>query len=117
MDKQEPAPDTQDRRSEQRQPPDKYYSVQFSLKNLASIYQFKIWNVSSSGLCILINEDSDVLKHMEVGDVIDMTYYETEKPGSTEDFTTEIRHITKHEEGRFKGHYLVGLLILKKSHS
>ena len=104
---------TPDKRSEERRPPDKYYSVQFSLKNLASIYQFKIWNVSSNGLCILVNEDSEVLKHMEVGDVIDMKYYVSEKPGTTEDFKTEIRHITRHEEGRFKGHYFVGLLLLE----
>jgi hypothetical protein len=103
---------TPEKRSEKRQPPDSYYSVQFSLKNLASIYQFKIWDTSPSGLCILVNEDSEVLKHMEVGDVIDMTYYVSERPGTTEDFKTEIRHITKHEEGRFQGHYFVGLLIL-----
>jgi hypothetical protein len=112
MSEQKSIPKTQDRRSGQRKPPDKYYSVQFSLKNLASIYQFKIWNVSSNGLCILVNEDSDVLNYMEVGDVIDMKYYVSEQPGTTEDFRTEIRHITKHEKGRFKGHSFVGLLIL-----
>jgi hypothetical protein len=102
-----------DKRSEERRSPDKYYSVQFSLKNLASIYQFKIWNISSCGLCILINEESEALKYMNVGDVIDMMYYVSEKPGTTEVFKTEVRHITKQEEGRFKGHYFVGLLILE----
>jgi hypothetical protein len=101
-----------DKRFEKRQPPEQYYSVQFSLKTLAYIYQFKIWNTSLHGLCILVNEDSDVLSHMQVGDVIDMKYYVSEKPGTTEDFKTEVRHITKQEDGRFKGHCLVGLLIL-----
>lgn len=106
-----------DKRSEKRHPPDKYYSVQFSLKDLASIYQFRIWDTSSGGLCILVNEDSEVLNHMEVGDIIFMTYYISEKPGTTEDFKTEVRHITKHEEGRFKGHFFVGLLIPETSSS
>jgi hypothetical protein len=104
-----------DKRSEKRQPPDKYYSVQFSLKNLASIYQFRIWDTSPHGLCILVNDDSDVLSHMKVGDVIEMKYYVSEKPGTTEDLKTEVRHITKQEEGRFKGHCFVGLLILDTS--
>ena len=116
MNDQKSNSNTPDKRSEQRRPPDKYYSVQFSLKNLASIYQFKIWDVSSNGLCILVvNEDSNVLNYMEVGDVIDMKYYVSDKLGTTEDLRTEIRHITKHEEGRFKGHYCVGLLILETS--
>jgi hypothetical protein len=114
MSEQESIPNTDDRRSGERRPPDKYYSVQFSVKNLAYIYQFKIWNVSSTGLCILVNEDSDVLNYLQVGDIIDMKYYLSEKPGITEDFKTEVQHITKHAEGRFKGHCSVGLLILGK---
>ena len=102
-----------DRRVEERRPPDKYYSVQFSPEDLACIYQFKIWNISSFGLCIMVSEDSDALKHISVGDVIDMKYYVSEKPGTTEDFKTEVRHITRQEEGRFKGHYFVGLMILE----
>jgi hypothetical protein len=102
-----------EKRNEPRQPPDKYYSVQFSLKTLAYIYQFKIWNESSRGLCILINEDSDVIRHIQVGDVIDMKYYVSEAVGTTQEFKTEIRYVAKQESGRFKGHYFVGLLILE----
>jgi len=102
-----------DRRSDERRPPDKYYSVQFSVKDLGYYYQFKIWDVSSKGMCILIGEDSSVVGHLNVGDVIRMQYYLSDAVGSTEEFETEISHITKNDEGRFKGHYLVGLSIIE----
>lgn len=102
----------QEHRRDPRKPPDKYYSVQFSVKELAYIYQFKIWNVSSRGICILINEESEILQYLKVGDRIEMKYYLTESHGTTEAFMTEVRHITKNFEGRFKGHYSVGLLML-----
>ena len=102
-----------DRRSDARKSPEKYYSVQFSVKDLGYFYQFKIWNVSSKGMCILIGEDSSVIGHLNVGDVIRMQYYLSDAVGSTEEFETEISHITKNDEGRFKGHYLVGLSILE----
>jgi hypothetical protein len=112
MNEQNSTSNIHEKRTEERRPPNQYYSVQFSLKNLAYIYQFKIWNVSSGGLCILVKEDSDVLGFLKVGDIVDMKYYVAEKPGTTEAFKTEIRYVTRQEEGRFKGHSLVGLLIL-----
>lgn len=64
-------------------------------------------------MCILVGEDSTVINHLNVGDVIKMQYYLSESIGSTEEFETEIRHITKNEQGKFKGHYLVGLSIVE----
>ena len=103
----------QDKRSKERTAPDPYYSVQFSVRDLAYIYQFKIRNISAQGLSILVDENSEVLKHLKQGDVIDMKYYLSESLGTTEAFKTEIRHITKDADNRFKGHYQVGLLILE----
>jgi hypothetical protein len=113
MEEQHPARSRPENRNETRQPPGKYYSVQFSIKELAYIYQFKIWNESPHGLCILVNQDSDILKHIAVGDRIEMKYYVSESVGTTEAFKTEIRHITKVESGRFKAHVFVGLLIME----
>ncbi len=69
-----------DRRSDARKPPEKYYSVQFSVKDLGYFYQFKIWDVSSKGMCILVGEDSSVVDHLHVGDIIKMQYYLSEYP-------------------------------------
>ncbi len=102
-----------ERRSEPRRIIDQYYSVEFSLPDCAFVYQFKIWDMSSKGICVLVKEDSDLLNHMKVGDVLNLKYYTTEASKSAEFFKTEIKHITRDERGRFKGVYLVGLSILE----
>ena len=113
MNEQDDQKNGQDRRSGQRKASERYYSVQFSVKDLAYIYQFKIRDVSAGGLCILVDENSEVLKYLKVGDVIDMKYYLSESMGTTEAFKTEIRHVTKDADKRFKGHCQVGLHILE----
>ncbi len=104
--------DAAERRSETRATAERYYSVQFTTKGLASFYQFKLWNISPKGMCILVKEDSEILNHLNVGDTIAMTYYLTDSQGVQENLKTQIKHITKNEDGRFKGHCLVGLSIL-----
>jgi hypothetical protein len=103
-----------DRRSEERTLVDRFFSVEFSQKGLNAIYQFKIWNISIKGICILVKEDSALMAHLKVGDVLDMKYYPTDESGPIQQSKTEITHITKDAEGRFKGHFLVGLSILKQ---
>ena len=109
--------DGNEKRREPRTEADKYYSVELSSPDASLRYQFKIWNLSSSGICIVVKEDSDLLKHLEVGNILDMKYYTTDEPYSTECLKTQIKHITKDKEGRFKNHALVGLLILEKQGS
>lgn len=104
--------DSPDRRSEERSLAERYYSVQFTTNSLPSFYQFKLWNISSKGLCILVKEGSEVLNHLVVGDTIEMTYYLADGKGGQENFQTQIKHITKSEDGRFQGHFLVGLSII-----
>lgn len=100
-----------ERRSEHRSIDQRYYSVQFTTEGLGNFYQFKLWNVSPKGMCILVKEDSAVLEHLVVGDTIDMTYYLTDGSGESERLRTEIKHITRNDNGRFRGHCLVGLAI------
>ena len=104
-----------ERRSEHRSLAEKYYSVQFTTEGMSSFYQFKLWNISSSGLCILVKEDSEILPHLRIDDIIEMTYYLTDGQGANEILQTQIKHITKNEDGRFQGHFLVGLSILDKT--
>jgi hypothetical protein len=101
-----------DRRSEERSTAERYYSVQFTTTGLASYYQFKLWNISAKGLCILVKEGSEVLNHLAVGDTIKMTYNPADGQGSQENLKTQIKHITKSVDGRFQGHFLVGLSII-----
>jgi hypothetical protein len=104
-----------DRRSEQRSVAQRYYSVEFTTSGLTAFYRFKLWNISLSGMCILVKEDSEVLHHFKIGDSLVMTYYLADSPAAHENLKTQIKHITKNEDGRFKGHYLVGLSILESS--
>jgi hypothetical protein len=105
--------DITDKRSEPRTIPEKYHSVEISPEGLHSVYQFKVWDISQKGMCILVKEDSAVMEHIHVDDVVRMKYYQEDDLQSSAVMKTKIRHITKDEEGRFKGHYLVGLSILE----
>ena len=103
------------RRSEPRSFTDQYHCVEFQIYSIGSFYQFKIWDISNKGVCILVKENSAVMNHIKVDDVIEMKYYPKKSSASIESIKTQIRHITKSEHGRFKGHYLIGLSILDKS--
>ena len=81
------------------------------------VYQFKIRDVSPTGIGILVNESSEVLDHLEVGNVLEMKYNPRNSSDLPESLETEISHITKIEQGEFKGHYIVGMLILERGES
>ena len=109
--------DGNEKRYESRTEVDKYYSVELSIPDASLGYQFKIWNLSSRGMCIVVKEDSDLLKHLEVGNILKMKYYPTDSSCPAEYLKTQIKHITKDQQGRFRNHALVGLFILEKQGS
>lgn len=90
-----------------------YSSVEFSINGLEIAYQFKIWNTASTPMCVLVKEDSNIVPRLKVGDTLNMKYYPTGSAYSPECLETAILHITKNDQGRFRGHYLVGLEILE----
>ncbi len=75
------------------------------------IFQFRVRDISPSGMGILVNEGSKALKYLGVGQVLLMKYNPGNPDGSPEQMKTEIRHITLVSNGRYRGHYLVGLRI------
>jgi hypothetical protein len=95
----------------------KYYSVEFSISGSAFVYQFKIWDISPKGTCVLVKEDSGLLNRLKVGDIMNLKYYTTDSSRPIEYLETEIRHIAKDEKGRFRGLYLVGLSILENQNA
>jgi hypothetical protein len=103
-----------ERRSETRTTVDQYTIVEFSVEGLAHLYQFKIWNISPLGIGVLVMHGSEVLKHLKVGDILNMKYYRQQPSEQPEQLKTEIKHITKDDQGRFKGNYLIGLSILEE---
>ncbi len=103
-----------EKRSEQRTVVDQYYSVDFSVGNESHLYQFKIWNLSEKGMCLLVKEDSAAMNHINTGDIVKMKYYRADSSSPGKYLKTKIIHISKDEEGRFKGHHVVGIQILGK---
>jgi len=101
-----------ERRSEPRKSPEQYYAVEFSIEGLELPYQFRIWNMASKSMCVIVKEGSDILPRLKVGDKLNIKYYGGGSVGKAESRPTAIRHITKSDDGRFKGHYLIGLEIL-----
>jgi len=80
-------------RPESRNFMDKYFGVQFSLNEKGPSYIFKLRDISLNGLCILVKKDSAVLKHLKVGDILNMEYNPPESSGSNKIFKTRIEYM------------------------
>ena len=98
--------------AEEQKKADHYYSAEFLVEGVEVLYQFKVWDAVSSSLNVLVNERSQILPRLKVGDTLDVKYYSNDSKYPSSYQKTAIRHITKNDEGRLKGHFLVGLEIL-----
>lgn len=103
-----------ERRSEPRTIVDRFSSVEFSMNDLIPSYIFKIRDLSSLGMGIMVKEGSGILEHLKVGDIFNLKYNPSDKLILPEYLRTEVRHITKNYQGKYEGHYLIGLSILEK---
>lgn len=90
----------------------KYYSVEITIDGLEYVYQYKIWNMESKSMFVLVKGNSGILTWLKVGDILNMKYYSTNKAHPFENLNTEIQYITNQAQGRLRGHYLVGLRLL-----
>ena len=102
-----------ERRARPRRTVLRNYRIEIKLIG-APIYQFRVRDVSSDGAGILIKEDSKFLNLIEVGQIVDTEFISPEGTDPAGNYKAEIRHITKPNEGKHKGHYLVGLKIIEK---
>ncbi|MGD8369384.1 MAG: PilZ domain-containing protein [Desulfobacterales bacterium] len=100
-----------DRRNEPREPLEQFYSVEMNIGGSYSAYQFKLRNISESGLCILVREDSSVLEKISVGKAYEVKFYQDGDPNPAKFARAEVRHLTRQMEGRYQGHYLIGLAV------
>ena len=107
------AKDHQDRRSEVREPSKRFHSVEMKIGSLP-IYLFKLKDISSKGACFLVKEGSSILKHLKVGQVLDMKYHANDEMEPSEIFKSEIKYIQNNLDGQFKGHYSIGIMLLEK---
>lgn len=82
---------------------------------MAPAYVFKLRDISSTGMGVLVREDSDLLNQIEIGEVLYMKYNPSQRSDPSECLETEIKHITTDAAGSFKGHALVGLSIIENT--
>jgi hypothetical protein len=78
------------------------------------IYLFKLKDVSANGACFMIKEGSAILKHLKVGQILNMRFNMEDETEPVEIFKSEIKYITKALEKPYTGHYLVGIMIREK---
>ena len=92
---------------------EKYQSVEILINGLNVPYQFKIWQITPRCIWVLVKENSNILPLVKLGDTLNIKCYPTNREFPPEFIDTTIRHITMNDQGRFKGHCLVGLEILE----
>ena len=104
---------SKERRAKSRRTQLRNYRVEIKLIG-EPIYQFRVKDVSSDGAGILIKEDSKFLSMIEVGQIVDADFISPKGTEPAGNHRTEVRHITKPNKEKNKGHFLVGLKILEK---
>ena len=72
-------------------------------------YHIKLRDFSASGLCLLVKEDSNLLKYIRVGDIFSVNYHENSDPMAVRTQTVQIRHISFPASGIPEKHMIVGL--------
>jgi len=98
-------------RSDSRNILNQYYSVQFVVNDRGPAYLFKLRDISSKGLCILVKEDSFVLDQLQVGDILNMEFNQPEPLNSSRSLKTQVT--SKYPHYHIAGHVLVELSIVE----
>jgi hypothetical protein len=94
---------------------DDYYSAEFVVDGLDVSYQFKIWEKAPKAVSVLVKETSNILQLLKVGDTLNVKYYSMRSAYPSESQRTAVRYITLNDQGRLRGHYLVGLEIIENA--
>jgi hypothetical protein len=111
----EPLTEPAERRSEIREPAKDDYNTEIKMLGYP-VYQVKIADISPTGAGIVVKEDSSLLSLLTAGRVLDVRLHSDEqdnRPDAVGEFKAEVKHISELKEGRYKGHRLVGIQILK----
>jgi hypothetical protein len=90
----------------------RFYSVEFGVDGIESPYQFKLWNGYSGVNFLLVKESSGIAGRLHIGDIFNVKHHSIDSNSPSEFIDTEITDITREDEGRFKGYYLVELSLL-----
>lgn len=95
----------------------KFYSIEFSLKDLLYSYRFRIRAISRDCIEVLIREDSELMEYIHEGDIVDIKFYSQRISYEPTIMKCELKRIIKESSGRFKGHCRLYICILGSSNS
>lgn len=105
-----------DRRSETRSTRLRNYRIEIKFVG-EPVYQFRVREISSNGAGILVKDDSGFLDLIEVGQVMQVNFISPRGSKPAGFYKAEIKHISRLDQGRYKGHRLIGISILEKLES
>jgi hypothetical protein len=88
-----------------------FESVEVSFEGIECSHQFRIWNGDPHSMFVLVKHSSEIVDRFKVGEVVKMKYYTHGSDCRTKMMDTKIQEIIKEEQGRFRGHYVVGLAL------
>jgi hypothetical protein len=102
-----------EKRSEHRRAKLRNYRIEIKFVG-KPVYQFRVINVTAKSAGVLVKDDSAFLKMIKVGQILEADFISPEGRIPSGLYQVEIKHITQLEKQEHRGHYIVGLLILKK---
>jgi hypothetical protein len=102
-----------DRRSGARTSKQRNYNVEVRIVGFP-VHQFKVQDVSDNGLGLIVRPDSSFLKHIAVGQEVQMNLISQTEAHSPGHYRAIIEHISTLEKGPFKSHLLVGTRLLER---
>jgi hypothetical protein len=105
---------SKDRRTAPRQPVITEHMAQFIIPG-STVYQLKLQDISQTGAGVVVRSDSKLLTMIQVDQHLKVKLLSPRDAHSPQgDYQARIAHITESQEGRFKGHVVVGIELLQK---
>ena len=78
------------------------------------VYQLKVRDVSPNGAGIIVRADSKFLSMVQTGQELDVNFISpVDAKALSGPHTSRIEHISELEGGRYRGHWVVGISILR----
>ena len=103
-----------DRRLEPRVTKLSNHSAEFKIPGVP-VYQLKVRDLSANGAGIVARTDSKILNIIRIGQELDVKLISHgESAGPSGHYRSRIEHISELQEGRFRGHMVIGISILNQ---
>ena len=106
-----------ERRTEPRAARLSNHRVEFKFPGVP-VYQLKVRDISDKGAGVVVKADSNFVAMIAIGQELTMKLLSPlESKSPVGHYRSRIEHISELESGRFKGHLVVGISLLKEINS